>query len=113
MQNCGITYMGSRNVTTNGRVCQPWTSDRPHKISADITDSEFPDNSIEEAKNFCRNPLSDDRCGIWCYTMDPVIEYELCEPIAESYGDYRGRPMHVRLSAVGITHMPFISNMHR
>lgn len=83
-------------MTANDRACQAWTSESPHKVAADIRDSEFPDNSREEAKNFCRNPQADIKCGVWCYTMDSWVEWEYCEPCPSNNGNYTGKdPLNV------------------
>jgi hypothetical protein len=38
----------------------------------------YPEGSEEAAKNYCRNP---DRTsgGLWCYTTDPNVRWELCD----------------------------------
>jgi len=86
----GSTYVGTRNVTKSGKACQAWTSNAPHQVADDIKDDQFPDNSIVEALNFCRNPHANNKSGIWCYTMDPLVVWEYCDPCPENYGNYRG-----------------------
>ena len=36
----------------------------------------FPDLSVEDAKNYCRNP--DGARNLWCYTTDPSAKFEYC-----------------------------------
>jgi|SRR6218665_1713777 len=90
MKNNGALYFGTRNVTISGRVCQSWTSNEPHKISEEIMDDQFPDNSRAEAKNFCRNPLTYKMDVAWCYTTDPLVEWENCFNCTEQPTDYQG-----------------------
>jgi syndecan 1 len=53
--------------------------------------------------NFCRNP--DGKDTIWCYTTDPDVEWDFCEPIKSDdmeglWGDagnqYRGKQRKTR-----------------
>ena len=37
----------------------------------------YPDASIEDAQNFCRNPNG--RPQAWCYTTDPDINMQYCD----------------------------------
>ena len=37
----------------------------------------FPDASLEEASNFCRNP--DKEVRVWCYTVNPDVRWEYCD----------------------------------
>ena len=88
--NIGSTYIGKLNVTKTGRACQAWSSNFPHKVAGDIKDNQFPDNSTMEALNYCRNPQATNKSGIWCYTTDPNVEWEYCDPCPENYREYRG-----------------------
>jgi len=90
MGNSGSTYMGTLNVTKTGRACQAWSSNYPHSVASDIKDNQFPDDSKTEALNFCRNPQATKKSGIWCYTTDPNVEWEYCDPIPENFGHYHG-----------------------
>jgi len=54
----------------------------PHKHA--FTDEHFPDASINEAFNYCRNP-NGSKSGPWCYTTDPKVEWEYC-PIPSCLG---------------------------
>ena len=61
----GREYRGNISVTMDGFTCQAWTSQtsNPHAV----TDLHlFPDHTLEEAQNFCRNP-DENRDGPWCY----------------------------------------------
>ena len=63
----------------------------PHNHTYD--DSSFPDNSIDEAYNYCRNP-NNSRTWPWCYTTDPQVEWEFC-PIINCRGDILAFVMRV------------------
>lgn len=86
----GRDYLGSRNRTISGRVCQPWNSDTPHlhpyndvNYFADSmivsADGNF-DVQLDNISNFCRNPSFDGSYedAPWCYTTDPDISKEFC-----------------------------------
>ena len=67
----GSEYRGNISVTPSFYTCQAWTSQTPH--SHEMTDPDlFPDNTIEEAQNFCRNP-DGASAGPWCYAMDTTF----------------------------------------
>ena len=69
----GTNYMGSRDtVTVNGTdySCQPWAAIAPY-IHFYTNATLFPDDSLDNANNFCRNP-SADPLGPWCYNNDFV-----------------------------------------
>ena len=55
----GTQYMGKISHTVDGHVCLPWTL-------FNYTPDDFPDDSVYEALNHCRNPDSD-IYGPWCY----------------------------------------------
>ncbi|XP_071092008.1 uncharacterized protein [Haliotis cracherodii] len=68
-------YKGHLNTTVAGIPCQRWDSQSPHAHShTDI--SRFPDDNLEDAANYCRNP--DGKYGLWCYTNDPDVEWQYC-----------------------------------
>ena len=72
----GFYYTGHTSVTENGRQCQAWTSQTPHS-NLYTDDSDFPDESIADASNYCRNPAND-WSRLWCYTTDPDVTWEKC-----------------------------------
>ena len=63
--NFGNTYRWDDNVPHQKHVI--------HRIA-----NNFPDTSLTEAENFCRNPAS--QMGApWCYTLDPKVIWESCD----------------------------------
>jgi len=76
----GRDYTGTVNTTSSGKQCQNWSSNTTHvSDSSFVTDDNFPDDSVEAAENYCRNPDPDHLEGVWCYTMDPGVEWEQCD----------------------------------
>ena len=71
----GTTYRGNANVTVSGLSCQRWASQLPHRHS-NFMASEFPDATMDEVSNFCRNPDGDPT--VWCYTMSPFVRWDFC-----------------------------------
>ena len=76
-------YTGFVTWTKNGRTCQPWTAQEPHKHNYG-GDDKFPlDGSAADAENTCRDPSNDGT--LWCYTTNKDIRWEYCDiPICES-----------------------------
>ena len=37
------------------------------------------ESSLVRAKNYCRNPDKEFMNGVWCYTIDPSLRWELCD----------------------------------
>ena len=72
----GYEYKGCQTRTRSGYQCQPWVSHYPHVHH--FSDSDFYEETMEEAGNKCRNPDHDDT--IWCYTTDPDQRWEFCDP---------------------------------
>jgi hypothetical protein len=68
-------YTGNISVTHNGRQCQRWDSQFPHKHEF-TKKSKFPDKTLTEAANFCRSP--DNNHTPWCFTEDPLVPWEYC-----------------------------------
>ena len=74
-----MEYLGNRNTTFNGYTCQRWDSAYPHRHDRTNPDR-FPDRTLSEANNYCRNPDLEPR-GTWCYTTDPRKRWEYCDII--------------------------------
>jgi len=72
----GRQYTGHTSVTESGKQCQAWASQSPHSHSY-TQDSMYPDGSVTDASNYCRNPSGYDE-GLWCYTTDPKTRWEKC-----------------------------------
>ncbi|KAK6624036.1 hypothetical protein RUM44_010894 [Polyplax serrata] len=69
----GSDYMGQLNETRSKRGCKPWSSVMDEVIHI----NDFPDSSVKDASNFCRNPTNS-ITGCWCYTDDPTVPMDLC-----------------------------------
>ena len=70
----GVEYTGTVQMTINGRHCLQWD------LSSGQLSTFFPDGSSRLAQNFCRNPSNPPNPnGVWCYTTDPNVTYELCD----------------------------------
>ena len=73
----GQTYRGTLNVTKDGLACQRWDTQHPHQHTRN-NDVMFPDDTVSDAENYCRNP-DDEPFGPWCYTEDPNVRWNYCE----------------------------------
>ena len=73
----GHHYIGHTSVTASGKQCQAWASQSPHQHSYK-QDGSFPDGSVNDASNYCRNPDRYWDEGVWCYTTDPDTEWGKC-----------------------------------
>jgi hypothetical protein len=71
----GQDYHGCQQYTQDGVYCQRWTDQEPH--SHWFIDYWYPQAHLGD-HNFCRNPDGDRT--IWCYTADPGIRWDYCEP---------------------------------
>ena len=73
----GTDYQGQISVTNTGKVCQPFASQ--FRYLHNYTDPDmYPDASVKDTRNFCRNP-NGDKSEPWCFTMDPLVEWEYCD----------------------------------
>merc|ERR1719274_463604 len=75
MSGNGQDYHGCQQYTQDGVYCQRWTDQEPH--SHWFIDYWYPQAHLGD-HNFCRNPDGDRT--IWCYTADPGIRWDYCEP---------------------------------
>jgi len=77
----GKFYAGKVYTSKSGKTCQRWTSQTPHEHffwnPTQKDPNNYPDNSVEEAANYCRNPDGAD--APYCYTMDEGTRWELCD----------------------------------
>ena len=73
----GASYIGNISVTVSGLTCQPWYSQQPHAYQFHDV-SLFPDFTLQDAANFCRNP-GIDKSSPWCFTTDPDVPWEYCD----------------------------------
>jgi len=71
-----MDYTGTYSLTTSGRTCQAWNTDKPQGKNS-YADKKFPEGSKDAAKNYCRDPS---KAGfLWCYTTDPGKRWEKCD----------------------------------
>ena len=71
----GYLYTGDKDVTESGITCQTWTTTDPQEHDL-MENFRYPDQTIEDASNHCRNPDSDAR--IWCYQIEGD-RYDWCD----------------------------------
>jgi hypothetical protein len=69
----GDTYVGFQTRTKSGLLCNAWDDRSPGNHSYTTT------NFTILKDNFCRNPA--DAPTIWCFTSDPIVEWETCIPL--------------------------------
>ena len=90
----GREYRGNISSTR----CQAWSSQTPNQH--DMTDpDQFPDNTLEEAQNFCRNP-SRHESGPWCFdnTHAPLMlmcDVPFCDSINTRMIYFVTRSIHI------------------
>ena len=71
-------YQGTISTTTNNTECLQWDA-----IENPIFYKNYPNASLEENSNYCRNPDGWDR-GAWCFTSSDGSSWEECNvPICE------------------------------
>ena len=73
----GEHYRGPIFHTVTYHACQRWDQQLPHPHPY-TTPGTFPDMTLAEAGNACRNPSRARADGPWCYTLDPAVEWEYC-----------------------------------
>ena len=67
-----------KTKTISGIPCQMWNSQYPHSHSQYGT---------QYNDNYCRNP-SNYLGGNWCYTQNPNVRWELCQPSERTKSGY-------------------------
>ena len=75
----GTEFCGQISITERAKTCQRWDSQYPHEHTRNDP-SAFPEEVLEDAANYCRNPDNTSE-GPWCYTTDPNSRWEYCEVI--------------------------------
>jgi len=73
VEDKGVNYNGTVNITASGKVCQKWDSTTPHFHP--LTSLYRP---YLEGHNYCRNPEGRGEHP-WCYTTDPSTRWEYCD----------------------------------
>ena len=68
----GQDYQGNISTTISGYKCQDWSL-HSHQMNNPVR---FPDATLEDAQNFCRNP--DGRMRPWCYVQNPKHMWNYC-----------------------------------
>lgn len=78
LSHLGLDYLGDVAQSESDARCQSWRSNNPvHKVDKSFTDDIFPERSMTDASNYCRNPNYDPD-GPWCYTMRSDLLNETC-----------------------------------
>ena len=64
-----INYRGKTKYTQKGYTCKPWTLTK-------LKDEHyrFPDDTVDEAFNYCRNPYNS-TVGPWCFITEHIPPY--------------------------------------
>lgn len=78
----GLSFAGFISKTRDGHKCRWWLTEKRNGLDVDnrsltFNDEDFPEKSINKAKNYCRNPIKSDE-GPWCYTTG-ANERESCD----------------------------------
>ena len=83
----GRDYNGTVGKTISGKTCQRWDVHTPHKHHIFWTTNHkdhFPDMTVSDASNYCRNP-GGAFIQPWCLTTDPGTVFELCDVCLGEY----------------------------
>lgn len=90
LTHSGREYEGFENQTTTGHWCQRWDSQTPHSHMYTNPIS-YPDETVSDAKNYCRNPDQEWNGGTWCYTTTQNKRWGRCNvPLCECKTDVAG-----------------------
>ncbi|KAK3596682.1 hypothetical protein CHS0354_038018, partial [Potamilus streckersoni] len=68
-------YVGHVSITIDNITCDRWDA---HHVPNDSLASKLPDQSLDDALNYCRDP--DGKGHPWCYVKgNPVKTWEFCD----------------------------------
>ena len=116
----GLNYQGNLDHTMYGHTCDLWV--RKTRYSEHL----FPDEIVDHAFNYCRNP-NKEKGGPWCYKTGSKNIREYCmihictEPRSDAQTDckqdrlglnYKGKTDHT-ISGTGHACIPWISTSYR
>ena len=101
----GYDYMGRMEAAGEGHRCLDWQDERVLSASSvNLADSLFPEASIREAQNFCRNPYyKQDSLGPWCFHLegDALLSQSCyvpwCLPQGNGYASFPFLPVFILL----------------
>ena len=63
-------------MSSSGRVCLFWANHTDHEV---VENGYFPDETLEDAANYCRSP-DNDIVGPWCYVdVDGNTLWDHCD----------------------------------
>ena len=79
----GKCYSGKVSTSKTGKTCQRWDTDTPHSHTpgnpGHLDAGNYPDATVADAANYCRNPGGSNEEKPWCYTTDPAQRYDFCD----------------------------------
>ena len=70
-----MSYTVDKTVSYTGGQCEWWSLSTEHYYA------EFPDASLADCKNYCRNPNNEHPEGPWCLVLDAANNFvhEFCD----------------------------------
>ena len=71
----GFDYAGTMSRTIDGYQCQKWIDQSTYMGNDNY---KFPENNVTAANNYCRYVDSRGMHGLWFYTKDPDVRWQLC-----------------------------------
>lgn len=104
----GMDYRGYQDKTRSGETCQSWASQKPH--SHRVTPARYPSAGLATELNYCRNP--DGEPTIWCYTTDPKVRWEYCNPLGPRKADQSRQVAKIDYPSTGSTWPGFTGRDH-
>ena len=87
-QNFAWDYTGITIRTASGYDCQRWDRQTPHWHGMTEV-AMFPDDSMDEASNYCRQYHGVEVGYLWCHTTHPNVRWEHCSLEETLCGEYQ------------------------